>query len=186
MTSRWWTTAEVIVVLVLVAAWSVGYVGVADELQALPDFRRAATLNLYRTDNRLWLGYALGLASVAVLLVQRFAPFKVFLATSALVAATGWWFSYLAIEGFALEGAVVVGAFWAVSATGRWRVVVVVVALASFVIANVGRYQVNDKLDALGGDTSGWVGPTSRLATLALLLGLSLAGAYFLRGDDSA
>jgi len=33
MTSRWWTTAEVIVVLVLVAAWSVGYVGVADELQ---------------------------------------------------------------------------------------------------------------------------------------------------------
>jgi len=185
MTSRWWTTAEVIVVLVLVAAWSVGYVGVADELQALPDFRRAATLNLYRTDNRLWLGYALGLASVAVLLVQRFAPFKVFLATSALVAVTGWWFSYLAIEGFALEGAVVVGAFWAVSATGRWRVVVVV-ALASFVIANVGRYQVNDKLDALGGDTSGWVGPTSRLATLALLLGLSLAGAYVLRGDDSA
>ena len=70
-------------------------------------------------------------------------------------------------------------------ATGRWRVVVVV-ALASFVIANVGRYQVNDKLDALGGDTSGWVGPTSRLATLALLLGLSLAGAYVLRGDDSA
>ena len=155
------------------------------QLQALLDFRRAATLNLYRTDNRLWLGYALGLASVAVLLVQRFAPFKVFLATSALVAVTGWWFSYLAIEGFALEGAVVVGAFWAVSATGRWRVVVVV-ALASFVIANVGRYQVNDKLDALGGDTSGWVGPTSRLATLALLLGLSLAGAYVLRGDDSA
>ena len=121
MTSRWWTTAEVIVVLV--AARSVGYVGVADELQALPDFRRAATLNLYRTDNRLWLGYALGLASVAVLLLQRFAPFKVFLATSALVAVTGRWFSYLAIEGFALEGAVVVGAFWAVIATGRWRVV---------------------------------------------------------------
>lgn len=155
------------------------------QLQALLDFRRATTLNLYRTDNRLWLGYALGLASVAVLLLQRFAPFKVFLATSALVAVTGRWFSYLAIEGFALEGAVVVGAFWAVIATGRWRVVVVV-ALASFVIANVGRYQVNDKLDALGGDTSGWVGPTSRLATLAPLLGLSLAGAYFLRGDDSA
>ena len=91
MTSRWWTTAEVIVVLVLVAAWSVGYVGVADELQALLDFRRAATLNLYRTDNRLWIGYALGLASVAVLLLQRFAPFKVFLATSALVAVTGRW-----------------------------------------------------------------------------------------------
>ena len=185
MSSRWWTTGEVIVVLVLVAAWSAGYIGVADELQALPDFRRAATLDLYRTDNRLWLGYALGLASVAVLPVQRFAPFKVFLATSALVAATGWWFSYLAIEGFALEGAVVVGAFWAVSATGRWRVVVVV-AVASFVIANVGRYQVNDKLDALGGETSGWVGPTSRLAALALLLGVSLAGAYFLRGDESA
>ena len=120
-----------------------------------------------------------------MLLLQRFAPFKVFLATSALVAVTGRWFSYLAIEGFALEGAVVVGAFWAVSATGRWRVVVVV-AVASFVIANVGRYQVNDKLDALGGETSGWVGPTSRLAALALLLGVSLAGAYFLRGDESA
>ena len=185
MSSRWWTTGEVIVVLVLVAAWSAGYIGVADELQVLPDFRRAATLDLYRTDNRLWLGYALGLASVAVLLVQRFAPFKVFLATSALVAATGWWFSYLAIEGFALEGAVVVGAFWAASATGQRRVVVVV-AVASFLIANVGRYQVNDKLDALGGETSGWVGPTSRLTALALLLGVSLAGAYFLRGDESA
>ena len=44
MSSRWWTTGEVIVVLVLAASWSAGYVGVADELQALPDFRRAATL----------------------------------------------------------------------------------------------------------------------------------------------
>ena len=182
-TSRWWTLAEVVVAVVLVASWSAAYIRIADEIKALPDFRRAPTLELYLTDSRIWLGYALGLASFALLLLQRFAPFKAFVVSAALAAATGWWFSYLETESFAIGAVVVVGAFWAARASRRWKTVLAV-ALGSIVIGNVRAYQVNDRLEALGGDTSGWVGPTTRIAVLAVLVGVSMGATYLVPASD--
>lgn len=146
---------ELAFINLMAVGWVVAYLGARNDLSSGTPASRTFLLELYTTNDQIGLALALGLAATVLLVFRRFWPFATLVVVTALVASAELLFPLVTRNSAVPELTIAMAAFWAATRAAKPLLTVLPVAAVGLVVSTAPSYEINPRLDALSGISSG-------------------------------